>query len=296
MMEHVVRLTGGLGNQLFQYALGRAIALSTGAVVRYDLGFFEQVAGAHVPRTFALAPFKLRCEHASTRQIALAKQQGSAFRLMLHGIHPRLAPEHTVLDHPDMRFDPGVLRLAHPAYIDGYWQSERYFIDIADRLREDLVLREAPSGENARMAGLISGSTNAVSVHVRRGDYVSHPISSSHHLICGADYYASAMQRMLEAFPDASFFVFSDDLAWCRAHLRTEAPISFMEHNGNDAAHEDMRLMSLCRHHIIANSSLSWWGAWLNASPAKQVIAPLRWFRDPSLDPPDLVPAAWIRM
>lgn len=295
MIAHVVRLNGGLGNQLFQYALGRSIQLRTGASVRYDLGFFEQGVGPHVQRHFALAPFKLSCERASERQIELAKHRGSRIRAWMHAIHPRLAPEQPVLDRPDMRFNPGLLRLERDAYIDGYWQSERYFSDVAAQLREDLALREAPVNENARLADLI-GQCNAVSVHVRRGDYVTHPISSSHHAPCSAAYYAHAMRHQLEASPDAHFFVFSDDHAWARAHLRPSAPIIFVDHNGAAAAHEDLRLMSLCNHHIIANSSLSWWGAWLNPAPTRRVIAPMQWFRDPALDPPDLIPSTWTRI
>jgi len=295
MIEHVVRLTGGLGNQLFQYALGRSIQLRTGAMLRYDLGFFEQGPGAHVQREFALSPFRLTCERANEQQISLAKHRGSRVRALLHGVHPRLAAERPVRDRPDMRFNPKVLRLEHDAYLDGYWQSERYFSDMAEQLREDLSLRDAPSGENARLAGAIK-DCNAVSVHVRRGDYVTHPISSSHHATCSAEYYVRAMNRLVGSAPVDCFFVFSDDPEWSRANLRSTAPITFVDHNGNDAAHEDLRLMSICRHHIIANSSLSWWGAWLNPSPTKQVIAPKLWFLDPAMDPPDLIPDTWTRI
>ena len=150
-------------------------------------------------------------------------------------------------------------------------------------------------GLNAELASEIQ-ATVSVGVHIRRGDYVANPIANQFHGVCSLEYYLAAIAKLKEEIGAPRFFVFSDDIGWARQNLRLPDPTTFVDHNGEAHDYEDLRLMSLCKHHIIANSSFSWWGAWLSNNPDKIVIAPERWFRDPSMDPRDLVPEGWHRL
>jgi hypothetical protein len=193
-------------------------------------------------------------------------------------------------------FQPKVLGQRPPAYLDGYWQSEKYFGDVADVIRKDFTVKRAPSAANAAWLDRI-GATVSVSIHVRRGDYVTNADANKFHGTCGIDYYQRAVQMLssrLGGRPE--FFVFSDDPAWVRANLDLGShPHHYVTNNDAQTNYEDLRLMSSCRHHIIANSTFSWWGAWLNASPDKVVVAPRRWFRADEMDDRDLVPSGWVR-
>ena len=143
----------------------------------------------------------------------------------------------------------------------------------------------------------IEGAKQPISVHIRRGDYVSHPEFSQSFGFVGVDYYRSAIARLMAQFPDACLFLFSDDPAWVQDNLAPDAPCVFVKNTGPDADVDDLQLMSLCKHHIIANSSFSWWGAWLNADKRKVVIAPDRWFKNkPDWDTKDLLPPTWLRL
>ena len=145
------------------------------------------------------------------------------------------------------------------------------------------------------MAEQISSST-PVSIHIRRGDYVNDSHTNSVHGTCGLDYYQNAMKLISGRVDKPTFFCFSDDIEWAKNKLHAQYPIIYVDHNGLDNASEDMRLMSQCKHNIIANSSFSWWGAWLNSNPDKIVIAPTKWFQKEDYDTRDLIPAGWIRL
>lgn len=285
----VVNLIGGLGNQMFQYAAGRALALRRGADLFIDRrGFLE-----YKPHSYGLDPFRARVEDAPND--ALPAGRGNGFERVLRGfgIGKRLP----VVREKGFGFQPSLLEQSAPAYLDGYWQSERYFNDYASVIRDDFTVIREPSPGNAEWLARIKG-TLSVSLHVRRGDYVTNPEANKFHGTCGIDYYERAIRLLHGRLgADLEFFVFSDDPGWVRNHLRFGG---FAHHfvTDNDAAtnYEDLRLMAACRHHIIANSTFSWWGAWLNPLPGKLVVAPARWFRSGDLDDRDLVPQGWLRI
>jgi Glycosyl transferase family 11. len=180
-------------------------------------------------------------------------------------------------------------------YLVGNWQSEKYFADYADTIREDLTLRMPPAGRNAAAAERIS-AIQSVAVHVRRGDYVSRPVTNRFHGTCGLDYYERAVAFLEDAYPDLRYYVFTDDPEWVRARMCLSVPFLVCDRNRPSEAHLDLYLMSLCRFHVIANSTFSWWGAWLSTRPDKQVVAPHRWFAgaDPARYPTDdLIPSSW---
>jgi hypothetical protein len=150
------------------------------------------------------------------------------------------------------------------------------------------------SSYNADLVEQIS-KVNAVSLHVRRGDYVQNAKTNANHGVCSLDYYRAAIQNILERVEAPSFFIFSDDIPWVKEHLVLDIPCRYVDHNQGVESYNDMRLMSLCRHHIIANSSFSWWGAWLNPDPQKIVIAPQKWFANDNIVD-DLFPPEWVTM
>ena len=289
----VTRLKGGLGNQLFQYAAGFRLASMRNAELKLDLSEFGN-PNYRTPRSYELGIFGITAEHA------LAKDVASLSRLSGRGIRKWLpkcfrASSREAAQERHFHFDPQVHSLPDDVIMDGYWQSERYFADVSDRVREEFSFKQSATGRNAEVAAEIA-ACNAVSLHVRRGDYAADPVVMSMHGVCSLDYYDRAVEYALERISDPVFFLFSDDPDWVRDHLKVRGSVRVVDHNGPDSGCEDLRLMSQCEHHIIANSTFSWWGAWLNPNPNKVVIAPKRWFADESLDTSDLLPASWVKL
>jgi hypothetical protein len=295
----VARLIGGLGNQMFQYATGRALALRRGAALRLDVTGFAAV-GAHTKRWYELDALAIHGDVASDADLAWFHGAGKpGLSLLDHMLRllridrPRGA--WPIYRERHFQFDPAVPDLPAPVYLDGYWQSERYFSDIAGLLRQEFTAKAPLDQENAALAGAID-ATNAVSLHVRRGDYVSDPTTNWFHGTCTPDYYRRAVDCVNARAGVPHLFVFSDDQQWTRANLHFGVPTTFVGANPPDCGYRDMQLMARCRHHIIANSSFSWWGAWLNPSREKIVVAPQQWFSSTSNDTRDLIPANWVRL
>jgi hypothetical protein len=179
--------------------------------------------------------------------------------------------------------------------LQGYWQSPKYFASIEPEIRTELKLREPLAGENLAVVNKIDTSL-AVSVHVRRGDYVTSVTTNQYHGTCGPEYYLAAEALLRQRLGEPTLFIFSDDPDWAAHNLRFESPTVIVRHNGPKRDYEDLRLMTLCKHHVIANSTFGWWGAWLCANPDKIVVAPRNWFRDASHSTADLIPEDWIRV
>jgi hypothetical protein len=150
------------------------------------------------------------------------------------------------------------------------------------------------AGLNAELKEEI-GNTNAVSLHVRRGDYVHNSTNAATYEVCSLDYYRASIRHMAERIQQPKFFIFSDDIAWVKNNLKIDFPHHYVDCNHGEESYNDMRLMSLCQHHIIANSSFSWWGAWLNPNREKIVIAPKNWFAI-ERDTRDLYSAGWMTL
>ncbi len=292
-----VKLMGGLGNQMFQYAAGLALARRVGAPLRLDTSLLAEGPGDDGRRAFALHRLTISAKVASAAEIALAAGRRAPRWLdRVPGLRRLARPAPVpVLRERHFHFDPLFLAASDPVCLVGYWQSERYFEGIRDLLRGEFALKSRLAGTNGEMADRIRGAPS-VSVHVRRGDYVSREATNKFHGVCETAYYEACFAEMERRVPGAAYFVFSDEPAWVREHMSLPARSTVVDHNPREMAHEDMMLMSMCRHNIIANSSFSWWGAWLNANPDKVVLAPGRWFRDPSLDTSDLLPEGWIRI
>lgn len=193
---------------------------------------------------------------------------------------------------PHFHYWPEINHVPRDCYLAGYWQSEQYFREAAPVIHADFTFKLLPANRNAELAEQI-GQVNAVSLHVRRGDYVNNPKTNVVHGVCSLDYYRDAVRHVSSRVANPCFFIFSDDMAWVKEHLKMDLPCQYVDHNCGAESYNDMRLMSLCRHHIIANSSFSWWGAWLNRNPDKIVVAPKKWFaNDKNIS--DLFPAGWV--
>ena len=288
----IVKLIGGLGNQLFQYAAARRVAYINNVPLRLDTSRFER----YPLRKYSLNHFNIAADMASSDEIALLKG-GRNIKGILGRYAERLKPYHKrrVVRERSLNFDPNILKVSGDVYLEGYWGSEKYFKDIETTIREELKIRTEPSAVNTAMAERIS-QVPAVSMHIRRADFISNPRTHRFHGVCSLDYYNTAVDKIAQMVEKPHFFVFSDDPQWGQENLKLEYPITFVTHNSADQDYEDLRLMSLCRYHITANSTFSWWGAWLSTNKDKIVIAPSKWFTGLRSDPKDLFPEGWIRI
>jgi hypothetical protein len=284
----ITRLQGGLGNQMFQYAAGLALAAARQTQLKIDLSLLN-VRDGRTPRHYQLDCFSVTAPRAMPEETEalLAKP-------LTAQLSPRL-DRRAAASERHFHYDPAVASLPDGSCLEGYWQSERYFAAAATGVRREFRFRSEPSGRNAELARAITVRA-AVSVHVRRGDYAANPATNAAHGLCPVDYYRCAAAYVAARVPDPLFVLFSDDPEWTRQNLDVGGDTLFVDHNGADDAGEDLRLMSLCRHHVIANSTFSWWGAWLSAYPDKIAIAPERWFADATRDTSDLLPASWVRL
>lgn len=290
----IVRLIGGLGNQFFQYATARRIADRTNVPLKLDISAFDsyklhtyKLKHFNIPENFALPHEVARLKGADNGHIIARASQ------LIEELRPNYRRATAVERH--FHFDPRILTVPGNVYLDGYWQSEKYFKDIEPIIRAEFSVKTAPDSVNEAMAQSIR-RTQSVSLHIRRGDYGSDAATHQVHGTCSLEYYHTAIERLLSAGLEPHFFIFSDEPQWAQSNLELEYPATFITHNGPDRDYEDLRLMSLCQHHIIANSTFSWWGAWLCVNPEKIVLAPRKWFRTSEHDTRDLIPETWLRI
>lgn len=277
----ITRLHGRLGNQMFQYAAAAGLAARLGVPVALDTRGAVLRGEGVLTRVFDL-PLAEAPDLPPTRHDSLLGYAAWRFG----GRAPRYRRER------GLGYNTEIERWGDGCYLHGYWQSEAYFAAIAEQIRADFTFPTFSNTQNAEMAARI-GETQSIALHVRRGDYVS----LDAHVLCDQAYYEAALAHVLEGIGDApAVFVFSDDPDWARSNLPLPAERVVVDFNGPETDFEDMRLMSLCQHNIIANSSFSWWAAWLNANPTKRVAAPVRWFGDPKLNNPDILPETWLKI
>jgi hypothetical protein len=282
----VVRLAGGLGNQMFQYSAGRSLAERRGVELVLDTSWTLEV-----DRPYELSCFDLEARIRPVWEVARVPNPSPAVRT-LQRARPSRRPFLTVLseDRATNSFNPEVLTAPDYTYLCGWWQFEDYFIDHVPTIRRAFEFSPM-AAESEQIAAEIRNAP-AVSVHVRRGDYLDH----AHLGFLNESYYSRAVETIQNAVGEIRLFIFSDDPSWCVEHLSFSAPVTFVERPLEaERDWEGMCLMSLCCHHVIANSTYSWWGAWLNPSPSKLVVAPTKWvLNDKRIGDP--VPAGWIRI
>jgi hypothetical protein len=180
-------------------------------------------------------------------------------------------------------------------YLDGYWQSEKYFCKYKNQLQLDFTLLKIENNAFLKLKDKIL-NCNSVGVHIRRGDYVNNPTTNKFHGVCSEKYYYSGVEILKSNLKNPVLFVFSDDLHWVRTNLVFSLPVYYIDQHYNLTPNEEIILLSFCKHNIISNSTFSWWGAWLNKNIDKIVIAPLKWFNTNQVSDIDIIPNKWLRI
>jgi hypothetical protein len=291
----ISRIIGGLGNQMFQYAAGRALSLERGQPFRLDVAGFTDYGlhhGFELQRVFNCSA-EIGTE-AEVRTI-LGWQFASVIRRAVSRPALTFFRRDGFVIEPHFDYWPGINDVPKDCYLSGYWQSEKYFKNVAEVIRNEFTFKFPLASQNAEVAHKIS-KVSAVSLHVRRGDYAKNSKTTAMHGLCSLDYYWDAIQYISVHVEQPYFFIFSDDIAWVKSNLKIDFPCQYVDHNYGSQSYSDMHLMSLCQYHIIANSSFSWWGAWLNQNKNKIVIAPLKWFATKQQSTQDLIPTSWVKL
>lgn len=277
----VVRVTGGLGNQLFQFSAGLAVSKRLGARLRVDASAYAKDP---------LRRYRLDClaeppEQVSEQELQSLLQPGWIARKLLRKRPLR------VIRHLEASYRPEVQVVAEGCYLDGYWQSQEYFRPIRDEIRSRLQFQSSLSPSNGQLASLAQAKRVA-SLHVRRGDYVAVPSLRDWHGVLPLEYYERALELLDSRFGLEGVFVFTDDPEWVRSNLATELPMTIVS-NGKSDELEELSVMKSCRYHVIANSSYSWWGAWLSDAEPAAIVAPSQWFATDKEDASAIVPSEW---
>ena len=266
----VVKVSGGLGNQMFQYAFGKAIAKKNNEDFQMDLSFYATQS----LREFELLKFNINERTIRTESFF----DVLGIKKKMQKIYLKFTKQNSFGTYYKEKeatvYDPNVFSLGKEKYFDGYWQNEKYFLEIRECILREFTSKAKFSKEMKKNMSYIK-STSSVSVHIRRGDYVTNGHTHNVHGVCDLGYYKKAIEYFVEKINEPVFFIFSDDMAWCKENFSFVSEKHFVDNTKN--AIEDLELMKNCKHNIIANSSFSWWGAWLNESPTKIVISPLRW-------------------
>lgn len=290
----VTKLIGGLGNQMFQYAAGRRTAIANKTGLKLDITGYDHQVGI-TPRVYMLDMFHIRARIATRQDIELFKANSKGIvQRNWYRVKRALYRRH-YFRQKSLAFSHEFLTIPDNSYLDGYWGSEKYFLDIGDIIHKDFMLKNKPNKANSELIQRIK-SCNSISLHVRRRDYVLDKKTHAFHGVCGLGYYKKAISLTTKRVMNPIFFIFSDDPDWCMANLRFNYQTTYVTHNLGKHDYEEMRLMSACKHNIIANSSFSWWGAWLNNNPDKIVVAPKKWFNTATINTQDLIPNSWIKI
>jgi hypothetical protein len=285
----IIKIHGGLGNQMFQYATGRRIANDRKVALKLDITAYGNQPSSETVRKFGLQNFNIRIDPASNDEIKKIRYPFGIFSKLVWLIKQKIFRQYNI------GFIPSILNVVSDYYLDGYFKNEQYFKSIGNTIRSEFTLKN-PAGQASQEAQFkITKSTLPVSLHIRRGDYVQETATALYHGALPIEYYHSAITYLSEKIGTFNLFVFSDDIAWAKENLHLNVPMTFVS-QPEIPDYEELLLMSLCKHNIIANSSFSWWGAWLNQNPDKIVIAPKRWLAKTGNDYYKEIPPSWIQL
>lgn len=291
----IVQITGGMGNQMFQYATGKALSLYHNVELKLDLEGYkrEVLPELEVSRKFELPAFKnFSYKEASKNEIEYFISANWVTKNL-----QRLKPPHKrkVYIEKQYPFDTNFFSANKSIYIKGYRQSEKYFLSYKDEIRNTYQLK-AELIEEVVHFGQQLRNENSIAIHIRRGDYLRLPIISDWHGVLGIDYYSAALEIITTEIPDAKLYYYSDDPEWVQQELMPLYPGTIVSNIISKNHYHDFYLIQCCKHQVVANSSFSWWAAWLNPNPNKIVIAPKKWFNRAPFDTKDIIPPSWIRI
>ena len=297
----ITKISYGLANQMFQYAAGRALAARNNQLFKLDLSFFDNALKKDDRPThefYQLSIFKGTIKHQSLDNEYLERlinkyKHNIAYRF-LNKFSKQVLPKplFTYCWEKDfLKFDYGINKSSGKTiYLNGYFQNERYFEDAKALIKEDFTFREDLIDPVNLNLGIQMGQENSVSIHVRRGDYVGK------RFIPSLGYYKNAIELIIHTVNDPVFYIFSDDSEWAAKHVKAPGQVHYIVHNTQENSYKDMYLMSKCMHNIIANSSFSWWGAWLNSNENKVVISPKQWLPEDNVLSADIIPSNWLQV
>lgn len=287
----IIKITGGLGNQLFQYAFGQYVAKKLNLKVKYDLQTKISISN-FTERELGLLNYNFRIEVAEPEYVKQMKffSKGFCSRLERKLVQkvPSLSKRYFVEDELHKVILDKELR--DDCYYDGYWQSFKY-LEVNNEFLHNKIRSKNLSVGNEKLKEKISLS-NSISLHVRRGDYISIKKNSDIFNICDLNYYLAAIDLIEQKIDEPQYYIFSDDIEWAKANF-VELKFYFVEGNTPE---EDLYLMSLCKYNIIANSTFSWWAAWLNNNVTKEIICPKHWYVNGDNSLKEFIPESWIRM
>jgi len=286
----IAALYGGLGNQMFQYAAARAAALRSRQDLALDLSWFTRENTNERRRPYLLHKFQIQASIATDNYLAPIKSAP-----ILNGDLRQTNTRQKIIRESSFEFQGELRSDEGDAYLDGYWQSEKYFLDFADQISSELrICGDTPLKDLPSITHI--PSRPAVAIHVRRGDFVSDPKTFAAHGLCPLDYYFKAATLLIARLGSPRFFVFSDDVDWCKSNLLLPTDAQYAGNSDVDDPTRDFSLMSQCEHFVNANSSFSWWASWLARNPNKIVIAPMKLVEGDWLNTKDYFPSRWLRL
>ena len=274
---------------MFQYAAGKALAYAKKQSLFLDISFYDKIQEGVTPRSFKLTCFKLNAKIIDKKIELKYSKKASLFIRIINKFKPYYRKK--VFSHLEFQFDPNIFKTSNNVYLSGYWQSYLYFEKINDIIRKEFSFKEqCILGIDSTLS--IINNSESVSIHIRRGDYVTNKEAVDLLGCLPLSYYDNAIKLIEKRTNEPRYFIFSDDIEWVKLNMQIENS-SIIE--TNNELH-DLALMAHCKHNIIANSSFSWWAAWLNSNNNKTVIAPKNWFTDVNINTNDLFPNTWIRL
>ena len=303
----IIKLQGGLGNQMFQYAFAKSAQIKNqqkkeigqssrnNLELKLDTSYYTKkdilALQKDTPRKYLLDKFNIDEKIATEDEVKKLNPFWFKFYKKIKG---------KIFGYENQYiFYPKSLVVGDNTYLEGSWQSEKYFQEIADIIKKQFTLKNPFHPTSQKMLDEIKNAENSgkipVSIHVRRTDYVNREVNAKFFGACSLDYYKSAVEIIKQKISSPNFFIFSDDIEWAKENLDFISPAEFVS-NPEIPDYEELILMSKCKHNIIANSSFSWWGAWINQNPNKIVVAPKKWVQKNEEDFKDIIPSEWIRL
>jgi hypothetical protein len=292
----IAELNGGLGNQLFQYAAAKALSLQKAQALLLGISSYHrsEIPDLEVPRDFALQHF------IGVKEQTILDTSADAIKkypfLIPKKIHKFLPSyKRRVYKEPYFHYDKNFFNASDNVYLKGGWQSEKYFKPYSDQIVNNLQLKRGSLSQSIALFENNMLSTNSVSIHIRRGDYLRKPSILEWHGVLPLSYYQTAIQQLQQQYADLQLFYFSDDPQWVMDELMPKMPGTLIS-SPDFSQYDDFYLMSRCKHNIIANSSFSWWAAYLNPNPNKTIIAPKNWFNKAPYNTKDLYPEGWFKL
>ncbi|MBD3201959.1 MAG: alpha-1,2-fucosyltransferase [Candidatus Lokiarchaeota archaeon] len=277
----IVKLKGGLGNQMFQYAIGKHLSLKRKCPLRLDLLYMKY------DRRKKYELDKLNIENKKTYFLE------EVFYYFINFFH-RIIPFYKFIKQKSRKFNSSILNSHTPIlYLDGYWQSEKYFEAISEIIKKEFRITARLNEENKKMLNKIQ-NCNAVVIHLRRRDYICDAQINKKLGTCSMNYYKQAIKLIENKVEFPKYFIFSDDIEWVKENFELINNPIFVDINTYENGYDDLRLMKNCKHFILANSTFSWWAAWLSENKHKVIIAPRNWIQSQSDG--CIVPESWIRI